>query len=610
MLDPCMSLITRLKSKFNPSPSLLRLVTYLKPHRGKIAMSIVFMIGAGAASSLIAMLLGKLTDVGFYDQEAWIVVAAPIALIFISVLHGGSMFMSNYLLGKTSQAVLVKLRGEIFHKILRWPAATYQKNSTGNITSKFIFEANVALSNASKSCIILVRDSVQVVALTCVLVWNNWMLAIVSLIIAPMIFKLLRYISKRMKTIMETCQASFASVLERVKEVYEGHRLVKLSDTYALEMDRFKRINDGVSKMMIDMTKVTSMGTPLTQLIFMSGVALVLAFAMFQISQGVITMGDFVTFLAALLLLMPPLRNLAGVNSGFVMMAVAAESIFATLDEADETDEGKVDLTTCKGDFVFEHVSMRYPNTKRDAVHEFNLEVKAGDCIALVGLSGSGKSTLVHMIPRFWNPTKGRILLDGIDIRDLRLESLRRHIAIVSQDVMLFDDTIRNNVLYGSPDATEAEVWKALEDASLADFVRTLPEGLDTLVGEGGSRLSGSQKQRLSIARAFLRNAPILILDEATSALDSENEMKIKGALVSLMKGRTTFMVAHRFSTIEHATKIVAMADGVVKEMGTRAELLEQNGLFAELLRLQSLEKREGKTENNNEGKTDGGELA
>ena len=603
-----MSLIFRLKSKLNPS--LLRLVTYLKPHRGKIAMSLVFMIGAGAASSLIAMLLGKLTDVGFYDQEAWIVVAAPIALIFISVLHGGSMFMSNYLLGTTSQAVLVKLRGEIFHKILHWPADTYQKNSTGNITSKFIFEANVALSNASKSCIILVRDSVQVVALTCVLVWNNWMLAIVSFIIAPMIFKLLRYISKRMKMIMETCQASFASILERVKEVYEGHRLIKLSDTYALEMDRFKRINDGVSKMMIDMTKVTSMGTPLTQLVFMSGVALVLAFAMFQISQRVITMGDFVTFLAALLLLMPPLRNLAGVNSGFVVMAVAAESIFATLDEADEADEGKVDLTTCKGDFVFEHVSMRYPNTKRDAVHEFNLEVKAGDCIALVGLSGSGKSTLVHMIPRFWNPTKGRILLDGIDIRDLKLESLRRHIAIVSQDVMIFDDTIRNNVLYGSPDATEAEVWKALEDASLADFVRTLPEGLDTVVGEGGSRLSGGQKQRLSIARAFLRNAPILILDEATSALDSENEMKIKGALVSLMKGRTTFMVAHRFSTIEHATKIVAMADGVVKEMGTRAELLEQNGLFAELLRLQSLEKREGKTENNNEGKTDGGELA
>ena len=576
-----MSLITRLKSKLNPS--LLRLVTYLKPHRGKIAMSIVFMIGAGAASSLIAMLLGKLTDVGFYDQEAWIVVAAPIALIFISVLHGGSMFMSNYLLGKTSQAVLVKLRGEIFHKILRWPAATYQKNSTGNITSKFIFEANVALSNASKSCIILVRDSVQVVALTCVLVWNNWMLAIVSLIIAPMIFKLLRYISKRMKTIMETCQASFASVLERVKEVYEGHRLVKLSDTYALEMDRFKRINDGVSKMMIDMTKVTSMGTPLTQLIFMSGVALVLAFAMFQISQGVITMGDFVTFLAALLLLMPPLRNLAGVNSGFVMMAVAAESIFATLDEADETDEGKVDLTTCKGDFVFEHVSMRYPNTKRDAVHEFNLEVKAGDCIALVGLSGSGKSTLVHMIPRFWNPTKGRILLDGIDIRDLSLESLRRHIAIVSQDVMLFDDTIRNNVLYGSPDATEAEVWKALEDASLADFVRTLPEGLDTLVGEGGSRLSGGQKQRLSIARAVYRHPEILIFDDSFSALDFKTDREVRDALAREAKDSTKLIVAQRIGTIMNADRIVVLDDGKVVGQGTHKELLDNCDVYRQI---------------------------
>lgn len=548
------------------------------------------MIGAGAASSLIAKLLGMLTDVGFYDQEAWIITAAPIALILISVLHGGSMFMSNYLLGKTSQSVLVKLRGEIFHKLLRWPAETYQKNSTGNVTSKFIFEANVALSNASKSCIILVRDSVQVLALTCVLVWNNWMLAIVSLVIAPMIIMLLRWINRRMKKIMQTCQASFASILERVKEIYEGHRLIKLSDAYGVESERFKQINDGVSRMMIDMTKVTSMGTPITQVIFMSGVAVVLAFAMFQISEGQITMGDFVTFLAALLLLMPPLRNLAGVNSGFVMMAVAAESIFSTLDDKDEPDEGKTELSTCRGDVVFEHVTLRYPNAERDAVHDFNLEVKAGDCVALVGLSGSGKSTLVHMIPCFWNPTEGRILIDGVDTQEVTLESLRRHIAIVSQDVILFDDTIRNNIMYGTPEATEEEVWRAVEAAALTDFVKSLPQGLDTPVGEAGGQLSGGQKQRISIARAFLRNTPILILDEATSALDSESEEKIKGALMTLMKGRTTFMVAHRFATIEHANLIVAMSDGVVKEVGTRKALLERNGLFAELSRLQALE--------------------
>lgn len=585
-----MPLLQRLKSKLNPS--LLRLVGYLKPHKGKLLLSVFFMIGAGAASSLIAKLLGMLTDVGFYDQEAWIITAAPIALILISVLHGGSMFMSNYLLGKTSQSVLVKLRGEIFHKLLRWPAEAYQKNSTANVTSKFIFEANVALSNASKSCIILVRDSVQVLALTCVLVWNNWMLAIVSLVIAPMIIMLLRWINRRMKKIMETCQASFASILERVKEIYEGHRLIKLSDAYGVESERFKNINDGVSRMMIDMTKVTSVGTPITQVIFMSGVAVVLAFAMFQISEGQITMGDFVTFLAALLLLMPPLRNLAGVNSGFVMMAVAAESIFNTLDDKDEPDEGKTELSTCRGDVVFERVTLRYPNAERDAVHDFNLEVKAGDCVALVGLSGSGKSTLVHMIPRFWNPTEGRILIDGVDAQDLTLESLRRHIAIVSQDVILFDDTIRNNIMYGTPEATEEEVWRAVEAAALTDFVKSLPQGLDTPVGEAGGQLSGGQKQRISIARAFLRNTPILILDEATSALDSESEEKIKGALMTLMKGRTTFMVAHRFATIEHANLIVAMSDGVVKEVGTRKALLARNGLFAELSRLQALEGR------------------
>ena len=585
------------------NPSLLKLLDYLIPHKGKLAMSLLFMVCAGASSSLIATLLGKLTDAGFYDQKEWIVIGAPVALIGVAFLHGGSMFMSNYLLGKTSQSVLLKLRSEIYHKLLRWPAETYQRNSTGNVTSKFVFEANVALSNASKSCIILVRDSIQVVALTCMLIWNNWMLTGVSIVIAPVIIFLLKWINKRMKTIMQSCQSSFASVLERVKEIYDGHRLVKLSDAYLAENARFGRINRDVSKMMVDMTKVTSMGTPLTQLIFMSGVSIVLGFAMFQISQGLITMGDFVTFLAALLLLMPPLRNLSGVNAGFVMMAVAAESIFSILDDKDEEDKGTVELKECRGDFIFDHVSLRYPNADRDAVHDFNLELKAGDCVALVGLSGSGKSTLVHMIPRFWNPTEGRILIDGIDAQNLTLESLRRHIAIVSQDVILFDDTIRNNIMYGTPDATEEQVWKAVEAAALTDFIHSLPQGLDTPVGEAGSLLSGGQKQRVSIARAFLRNTPILILDEATSALDSESEEKIKDALLTLMKGRTTFMVAHRFATIEHANLIVAMADGEVKEMGTREELLQRNGLYAELSRLQLLDTKGNKKTNNSTDK-------
>lgn len=578
--------------KFNlPSinPSLKRLLTYLPPYRWQIVLAVVFMVAAGAASSLIATLLGKLTDIGFYNQEPWIVVAAPIGLVLISILHGGSMFMSNFLLGKVSQSVLSDLRAQIYQKLIRWPAPSYQANNSSAIASKFVFEANVALSNATKSCIILVRDSWQVISLTIVLLWHNWTLALVSLVIVPVVAMTLRAIANKMRAVMATCQESFATVLTRVRETYDGHRLVKLSNAYDLEVDRFSSINRAVQQMMLDMTKITSLGTPLTQLICMTGVAIVLAFAMYQAHIQALTLGDFVTFLAALLLMIPPLKNLAGVNTGFVMMGMAAESIFASIDEHAEDNSGKETLDECRGEVTFENVSLRYPGASTEAVRNFSLTAPTGSCIALVGLSGAGKSSIVHMIPRFWNPTEGRILIDGRDIRTFTLESLRKHIAIVSQDVFLFDDTIRNNIAYGMPNATDQDVAKVVEAAALTDFIASLPQGLDTFVGEAGNRLSGGQKQRLSIARALLKNAPILILDEATSALDSQSEAQIKVALLHLLKGRTTFIVAHRLSTIEHATTIIAMAGGEIKEQGTRDELLAKNGLYAELCRLQAL---------------------
>lgn len=575
------------------SPSMRRLVGYLPPYRWKIALAIFFMVAAGSASGLIATLLGKLTDLGFYEQDPWIIFAAPIGLIFISILHGGSMFMSNFLLGNVSQSVMATLRSQIYHKLIRWPTPTYQANNSGAIASKFVFEANVALSNATKSVIILVRDSFQVLSLTIVLLWHNWMLALVSLVIGPMVAYLLRYISNKMRTVMSTCQASFGTILGNVRETYDGHRLVKISNAYEFETNRFQKTNESLKNMMIEMTKVTSLGTPVTQFIFMVGVAIVLGFAMYQSHLGILTLGDFVTFLAALLLLMPPLKNLAGVNAGFVMMNLASESIFASIDEKEEDDTGTETLDICRGDLVFDHVSLRYPGTDRDAVHDVTLHAKPGDVIAFVGLSGAGKSSIVQMIPRFWNPTKGKILLDGHDITSLTLESLRRHIAVVTQDVILFDGTIRDNIVYGTPEATDAEITHAIEAAALTDFIASLPQGLDTPVGEAGGRLSGGQKQRISIARALLKNAPILILDEATSALDSESEAKIKDALSRLMEGRTTFIVAHRLSTIENATTIVAMADGKIQEMGTREALLAKPGLYAELVRLQAIHTNE-----------------
>ena len=388
---------------------------------------------------------------------------------------------------------------------------------------------------------------------------------------------------------MASSQQNVATLLSRVKESYEAHMVIKITNAYDLETRRFADINQEVKKLVLRMTKVSSIGTPATQLIGMLGVAVVLAVALIQVQHNLMTMGDFVTFLTAMLLILPPLRRITGLNATFIGMAVAAQSIFATLDEAEEEDQGKTVLENVKGQVTFDHVTMRYPNSHRDAVHDFSLTVNPGESVALVGASGSGKTTLINLLPRFWNPTGGRILIDGIDTQTVTLASLRHQIAIVSQDVMIFDGTIRDNIVYGTPDASDEAVAAAVKAAALASFIDSLPQRLDTPVGEGGSRLSGGQKQRLSIARALLKNAPLLILDEATSALDAESEQAIKESLARLMKGRTTFIVAHRLSTVESADKIVAMAAGVIQETGTHAELIRRDGVYAKLCALQGI---------------------
>ena len=582
-----MKLLSKYYNKLDPN--LRRLASYLPKYRWLVGGAIACMVIAAASSSLVASLLGKLTDLGFYNKQAWIIVAAPIALIAVSFLHGGSMFLSNYLLSRASQFLLQELRQQLFAKILRWPATAYQNNSTGLIASKFVNEANVALSKAAKSAVILVRDSLQIVGLSVMLVWHNVSLTVVTLLIAPLIVWLLRTISRKLKNVMASSQQNIATLLSRVQESYEAHTVVKITNAYDIEMNRFAGINDEVRKLVLRMTKIGSVGTPATQLIGMLGVAVVLGVALVQVQHGLMTMGDFVTFLTAMLLILPPLRRITSLNATVVMMTVAAQSIFATLDEPEEKDAGTAELKNVKGEVVFDHVKMRYPNTDHDAVHDFNLTVRPGESVALVGASGSGKTTLVNLLPRFWNPTSGRILIDGVDTQDVTLTSLRRNIAVVSQDVILFDGTIRDNIIYGTPDATNDDIAKAVEAAALKDFIASLPEGLNTPVGEGGSRLSGGQKQRVSIARALLKNAPILILDEATSALDAESEQVVKIALAHLMKDRTTFIVAHRLSTVENADKIVAMADGVIQEVGTHAELIRKEGLYARLCALQGI---------------------
>ena len=578
--------MNRLLKHFDPD--LIRVYRYLLPHKWRIALGTVFMAGEASMSSLTATLLGKLTDLGFYQQEPWVIAGAPAALIGVTLLFGFCTIASSWTMAKVSQMVLITLRTELYDRIMSWPAERYQSNPTGAICSKFVNEANVALSGATSSLIVLIRDTLQIIALLCLLFWQNWKLTLVAFIVGPLIVLTLKLIAKRIRAIAKKSQETVGVMLSRVQEAYEAERVIKVTGSYDFEENRFEKVNRMIRRTALDRIKMQNLATPITQMITMLGIAFVVAVALYQAQQGLLTIGEFITFLAALLLLKPALQHLTGLNGTFASISTAAHSLFEVLDAEREVDNGTIDVDRVKGELVFDNVFLTYPGQNEPSLRGINLIVHPGEHVALVGPSGSGKTSLVNLIPRFWEPTHGVIRLDGVPIQDYSLACLRSQIAVVSQDIFLFDDTIKANISYGMPDATDDDIDRAVKAAALDEFIATLPEGLDTRVGEGGNLLSGGQKQRVSIARAVLKDAPILILDEATSALDSKNEALIKAALERLTEGRTCITVAHRFSTIEDVDRIVAMQQGEIVEVGTKAELLARNGLYAKLYRLQA----------------------
>jgi len=565
-------------------PNLRRLLRMVLSHRRLLVFGLIATGVSAATEPLIARLAGVLTDQALFQKEFSAVIWMPIAFVGLFVVRGLSIFGGSYLLNRVSQGVLVDLRMSMFDRMLHWPTTTFENTPSGVVISKFVNEATNALNLAAEVMSTAVRDSLIVIGLLAMLFYYNWQLTLLTMIVAPPIGLALRAFSRRLRRLNLENQAMLGEMTRAVQEAHEGQRVVKVYEGAEYESGRFRQINDKLRGFAMRMQVAWSAATPIAQVLGAVGVAIVMTVALWQAQNTKASPGEFVTFLAAALLLLPALRHLSSLNGPLARMAAASESVFKMIDIAPEDDAGTRDIGRARGEVAFRSVSFRYAGAEADALTDFNLSVRAGEMIAFVGPSGAGKTTAVHLIPRFVRPTAGEIRLDGVPLEELSLASLRRQIALVSQDVVLFDDSVAANIAYGAQRGASIErIREAADAAYLLSFIESLPQGFETRIGENAVKLSGGQRQRLSIARALLKDAPILLLDEATSALDSESERYIQSSLQRLMKGRTTFVVAHRLSTIERADRIVVLERGRVVEIGSHSDLIGRGGLYARL---------------------------
>jgi ATP-binding cassette, subfamily B, bacterial MsbA len=568
-------------------PNLRRLMRMVLAQRKPLAFALFATAIAAVTEPLLAKLTGIMTDQALFERNAsamWL----PAAFVGLFAIRGVASFASSYLLNRISQGVLVELRMTMFERMLRWPSSTFENMPSGIVISKFVNEASNALNLAAEVLSTLVRDSLVVAGLLVMLVYYNWQLTLITLVVAPAIALTLRGFSRRLRRLNVENQVMLGEMTRTIQEAYEGQRVVKVYDGDAYENERFRHINAKLRGFAMRMQVAWSAATPVTQIVGASGVAVVMTIALWQVSETKATPGDFVTFLTAALLLLPGLRRLSALNGPMARMAAGGESVFRMIDLPPELETGRREVERVSGHVEFRGVSFRYPEASTEALQDFSLDVKAGEMIALVGPSGAGKTTVINLLPRFLRPTSGEILFDGVPMSELTLASLRRQLALVSQDVVLFDDTIAANIAYGGQRGAPMErIRAAAEAAYLLPFIESLPQGFETRIGENAVKLSGGQRQRLSIARAILKNAPILLLDEATSALDSDSERYIQASLERLMQGRTTFVVAHRLSTIERAHRIVVLDQGRIAEVGSHATLIAAGGLYAHLHQIQ-----------------------
>lgn len=565
-----------------------RLMGYIKPYRAAFLFSIFGMLGFAAVDTFFIAQIKTLIDSGFTGSDPSILMYGALFVPLIFILRGLFNFISTYFLNWVGFRVVTKLRQELFDQMMHLPVAYHDRHSTGELLSRITYTTQQVADASSRAVLVLVKEGAFVAGLLGLMFYHSWQLSLVFLIVGPLIAKIVAVVSKRFRKVSTRLQDAMGDVTTTAEQMLNGHKVVVMYEGQKRESKRFDSVNNVTRNQNMKLITAQSISTSVIQLIASFSLSMVLLLASFPDMLEELSAGAFTALLASMMMLLRPLKQLTTVNSDFQRGIAAGQAIFKILDEVPEKDTGAKSIDRAEGDIRFKHVSFTYDDTETPALADVSFHVAPGKTLALVGRSGSGKSTISNLLSRFYTPQDGTIELDGTDIYDYKLKALRRQFALVSQHVTLFNDTIANNIAYGAHGEINPErIREVAESAYVTEFTDNMPQGLETMVGENGVMLSGGQRQRIAIARALLRDAPILILDEATSALDTESERHIQSALKTLQQDRTSIVIAHRLSTIENADEILVLEDGEVIERGNHQQLLEHKGAYYQLYSLQ-----------------------
>ena len=577
------------ENDFSTLQTFKRLWPTIKPFKAGLVVSGIALVLNALADSGLIYLLKPLLDDGFGKANNSFLKIMAFVVVGMIILRGVTNFISNYCLAWVSGKVVMTMRRRLFKHLMFMPVSFFDRNSTGKLLSRITYDSEMIASSSSGSLITIVREGAYIISLLAVMFYTSWELTLVLFVIGPIIAVLITIVSKIFRKLSKNLQDSMGELTSATEQMLKGHKVVLSFGGQLVEEERFDIVSNDMRRKGMKMVTADSISDPVVQIIASLALAAVLFLATTPlIAEDNLSAGSFTVVFSSMLAMMRPLKSLTNVNSQFQRGMAACQTLFAILDLEPEKDNGTYQAEPAKGELEFKNVSFAYPGKEELALNNISFSVPAGKTVALVGRSGSGKSTIANLVTRFYDIDQGEILLDGVNIQDYRLSNLRENCAVVSQQVHLFNDTIANNIAYAAQDKySREEIIAAAKAAYALEFIEKLPQGFDTVIGENGASLSGGQRQRLAIARALLRNSPVLILDEATSALDTESERAIQSALDELKKDRTVIVIAHRLSTIENADEILVIAHGEIRERGGHKTLLEQNGAYKQLHSMQ-----------------------